>query len=82
MSRQEWENEAGGHNPSKGQLQIREGSFAAPAGSACLEKGCIYDRAIRTGRATWICPECRQDISLTYVLWWEAVHPREEMPTS
>lgn len=32
-----------------------------------------YENARNPERATWICPKCKEDISLEYVLWWEAV---------
>lgn len=39
-------------------------------------KHCTHDfeNAKHPSRATWICPKCNEDISLEFVLWWEAVY--------
>jgi hypothetical protein len=31
-----------------------------------------YDNAIRLGRANWVCPKCKKDITLEFVLMHEA----------
>ena len=30
------------------------------------------EEAIHVSRAKWICKECKQDVSLMYVLWFQA----------
>lgn len=35
----------------------------------------FIDKAKNVARATWVCPECGKDISIQYVLYYEATHP-------
>ena len=31
-----------------------------------------YPNAVKMARATWLCPNCKKDISLSYIYWAEA----------
>ena len=37
------------------------------------------DNAVKVGRAHWICPNCRKDISLAYVLYCAALEHEMEL---
>lgn len=43
--------------------------------SSSIKQCCLknLDKAKKTSRATWICPECDQDVSLAYVLYQESL---------
>lgn len=34
-----------------------------------------YKNILNPSRATWICPKCKEDISVEYLFWYEATHP-------
>lgn len=36
---------------------------------------CNLTKARHVARATWVCPDCGRDISMEYLLWYEAAHP-------
>ena len=38
---------------------------------------CDMTKVINTRRATWICAKCKRDVSLQYLLWYQATHPEE-----
>ena len=38
---------------------------------------CDMTKVINTRRATWICAKCKRDVSLQYLLWYQAAHPEE-----
>lgn len=36
---------------------------------------CDFERAQLIRRATWICPDCKRDISIEYLYWAPVAHP-------
>lgn len=40
-----------------------------------------FENALHPARATWICPKCKDDISIAYVFWYEAVKGYDCGPT-
>ena len=38
---------------------------------------CDMEKAVLKGRATWCCAKCGRDVSLQYLLWYQAAHPEE-----
>lgn len=40
------------------------------------EHACFHsiEKAKNVARATWLCPECGEDVSILYVLFWKATH--------
>lgn len=37
----------------------------------------VIDKAEKKGRAKWVCCECGADVSLMFVLYWQAVNDSE-----
>ena len=59
---------------SKLPNRAEAGSLDRRVRSGCAVEAHDYEAAVQRGRATWTCPKCGQDISVAYLLWWEAVH--------
>lgn len=38
-------------------------------------KVCDYENAVCASRAKWVCPNCKRDFSLEYVIWAKTAHP-------
>jgi hypothetical protein len=46
-------------------------------GGRTMTHQCDVTNAHHAGKAQWLCPECKKDISLAYILYYEATHPEE-----
>lgn len=39
---------------------------------------CDVSKAVRVSRATFVCVKCRADMSMQYLLWYEAKHDKSK----
>lgn len=53
-----------------------------PASPSCRPY-CDLEKAVQTGRATWICPVCKADVSMMYLFWLTVFYEgeNEQAPT-